>query len=110
MRSAKRDVDLFLSDVKNAIRQKNYTPIDRDKNLNTLAQLGITWKDAIDEINELSFSNYIKGPEIDRDFPQHDHLWVFKKGMMGETIYIKLKILYQNNKSLLVLSFHIDEP
>jgi hypothetical protein len=109
VKSSKIDVDAFLLDVRKAIKNKNYTPQNRDKNINTLSQLGITWKDAIDEIYELSYSNYIKGPETDRDRPNSDSFWMFKKHVLGNVIYIKLKIRYQQNKSLLVLSFHFDE-
>ncbi|MBQ8860678.1 MAG: type II toxin-antitoxin system MqsR family toxin [Ruminococcus sp.] len=109
MISRKADVEILLQDMRDAIDSGHYCPEDRDKNLNTLAALGITWDDAIDEIRDLKFCDYIKGPEVDHDYPKTDKLWVFKKNVLGNTIYIKFKIEYLIDKDLKVLSFHIDE-
>ena len=103
------DVERVLKDVKLAISQGKFYPITRTKNLKTLAKMGITWEDAKDEIYELTLSNYVKGPMKDRDFPDTDLFWVFKKQMNGQLIYIKFKILYSEDSSLKLVSFHIDE-
>ena len=109
MISRKEDVEILLQDMRDAIDSGRYCPVDRDKNMQTLAMLGIMWDDAVDEMRGLQFCDYIKGPETDRDYPQTDKLWVFKKNVLGNTIYIKFKIEYMIDKDLKVLSFHIDE-
>lgn len=109
MKSEDNDVEFLLEELRRAIDNDRFIPIDRDKNIQTLAKLGITWKDAKDEIYDLKLCNYIKGPEEDRDFPNEDKLWVFKKKVLGENIYIKFKIEYLKNRDAKILSFHIDE-
>ena len=45
---------------------------------------------------------------LDDKFPKSDHLWVFKKRIEGEMIYIKFLVAYQQDGSVQVLSFHLD--
>lgn len=109
MKSGENDVECLLKELRDAIDNERFIPVDRDKNLKTLAKLGLTWNDAKDEIYDLKYQNYVKGPEEDRDYPNEDKLWVFKKKILGETIYVKFKIQYLKNKEAKILSFHIDE-
>ena len=109
VKSNKAAVDAFLEDVREAIRNKRCTPIDRDKNMSSLGKLGLFWSDALAIIEKLTYNDYIKGPEEDRDMPNSDKLWIFKKPFDGFLIYIKIKILYKVDKRLIVVSFHIDE-
>lgn len=102
------DINKILADMRNAIDNHKYIPVFRKKNLDTLAILGITWSDALEEIYSLTSSDYDSGPEIDRDRPLSDSLWVFKKNVYGSLIYIKFKIEYQENGDIKILSFHID--
>jgi len=102
------DINKILTDMRNAIDNHKYIPVFRKKNLDTLAILGITWSDALEEIYSLTSSDYDSGPEIDRDRPLSDSLWVFKKNVYGSLIYIKFKIEYQENGDIKILSFHID--
>ena len=87
---------------------RKYIPINRKKNLDTLAQLGILWSDAITEIYKLTSADYNSGPEIDRDRPSSDNFWIFKKHIYGDAIYIKIKVEYQENGDVRIVSFHID--
>lgn len=109
MRSSREDVEAFLNDLFDGIECKNCVCKDRKKNMDTLAVLGWKWQDAIDEISTLTFRDYICGPEIDYDFPHDDDFWVFKRQINGQLVYIKLKIKYLEDKSVLVWSFHFDE-
>ena len=103
------DIQQILSDLRTAIDAGKFIPIERQKNKNTLAQLGITWQDAKNEIYELEARHYFQGPSIDRDRPSSDKFWVFKKRVDGEVIYIKFKVLYKEDGSVKLVSFHIDE-
>lgn len=102
------EIDKILLDMRNAIDSDKCIPIYRRKNLETLSTLGITWSDAITEIYSLTSSDYFSGPDIDRDMPTTDKLWVFKKYIYGDIIYIKLKVEYQINGEMRIVSFHID--
>lgn len=104
------DIENILTDMRTAIDEGKFQPIPRGKNMNTLAQLGITWNDAKEEIYGLSASDYFQGPEVDRDFPSTDLFWMFKKSIDGQVIYIKFKVLYLEDGSVRLVSFHIDQP
>jgi hypothetical protein len=95
--------------MRNAIDNRNFIPVNRSKNIQTLATLGIVWSEAREEIYKLNYSNYVCGPETDRDDPSSDAFWIFKKVIKEHLIYIKIKILYQKNGGVKVVSFHFDE-
>ena len=98
-----------LKSMRDAIREKRYTFEPRKKNMDTLARLGITIKQALDEMLSLTEQDYVSGPENDRDRPGEDPLWIFKKRCYGEVIYIKFRVKYNTDGSIKILSFHIDE-
>lgn len=106
--ASSEDIAKVLEDMRTAIDSGKFQPISRVKNMNTLTQLGITWDDAKAELYELTAADYYQGPEIDRDYPKADLLWVFKKNIGGQIIYIKFKILYLDDGSVKLISFHID--
>ena len=102
------EINVVLQDLRNSIHNKCFIPIHRKKNRDTLAYLGITWDDAKDEILHLTAANFHSGPNEDRDIPNSDPLWVFKKKVCGEWIYIKFKIEKMTTGNTKVISFHID--
>jgi hypothetical protein len=104
----------FLKSVKWAI-QKSYTgqrgwifSTASEKNLKTLAKLEMTIDDVKKEILSLSVIDYIAGPLKDPKIK--GDIWIFKRIIQGEDIYIKLK-LWGDKRDLevRVLSFHIAE-
>ena len=99
----------ILSDMRSAIDRHKIVLAPRKKNMDTLARLGLTWQDAQDEIYSLTEADYHQGPMLDRNDTTSDHLWVFKKRIEGEVIYIKLKVVYQENGEVRIVSFHIAE-
>lgn len=107
---SRQAIETILRDLQLAIDMGKFQPIFRRKNLETLAMLGLTWEDAKAEIYTLTADDYFQGPSVDRNFPASDRLWVFKKRIDGESIYIKFKVLYMEDGSVRVVSFHIDEP
>ena len=109
MRASRQEIDSFLESVRNALTNGNYTFIDRRKNLDSMARYGLLVQDVLDAIEELSCSNYIKGPDQDHDPSELDPMWVFKKSIEGNIFYIKIKIILCDS-SLRIISFHIDEP
>lgn len=107
---SQQDIELVLSDMRQAIRSNCCFLVPRKDNLNTLAQLGISSKDAFEEIIQLTYTDYFQGPMTDRDRPTEDALWVFKKTIQNEVVYIKFKIEYQKDGGAKFISFHIDRP
>ncbi len=107
--STKEVVENMLCDMREALGQDNFHFVNRRKNLNSLMSLGLKLIDVKEALNELTYTDYIRGPEIDRDFPSTDKLWIFKKRIINEIFYIKLKVEYQANGQVKVVSFHIDE-
>lgn len=108
MAAPMKEIEKILADMRYAIDNHKYRLVERKKNMDTLARLGIMMSDAVEEIYGLTPSDYYSGPMIDRDRPLSDRLWVFKKGISGSIIYIKFKVQYQENGNGLILSFHID--
>ena len=102
-------IQKILTDMRSAIDCNKFKPVDRRKNLATLAKLGLTWDDARDAIYTLTEKEYRRGPMLDLDDPASDHFWEFKKRVEGEVIYIKFKVLYQIDGKVKLVSFHIDE-
>jgi hypothetical protein len=104
----------FLKSVKWAI-QKSYRgqrgwifSTASEKNLKTLAKLEMTIEGVKREILSLSVMDYYAGPLKDPKIK--GDVWIFKRVIQGEEIYIKLK-LWGDNRDLevRVLSFHIAE-
>lgn len=80
----------------------------RRKNLQSLAEHGISLKEAKDAIIGLISSNYYKGPK--QDFSRPGEIWEFKKKIGNVVFYIKLKIDIDGNRKVLkCLGFHEDE-
>lgn len=77
--------------------------------METLTSLGITWDDVKLEICELTPKEYLQGPEKDRDYPETEPFWMFKKNIDGQIIYIKFKVLYDSDGGVKLVSFHLDE-
>lgn len=109
VRSSQEIVETVLAGMKSALLRGKFYLVRRDKNADTLAELGLTLFDVCDTLSELTFANYVKGPEADRDYPASDKLWVFKQRVNEQMVYIKFKVEYQTNGQVKVISFHIDE-
>jgi hypothetical protein len=108
MQVSKEAAEAFLNSVKEAIRNGKYTLIPREKNRKSMAQHGLLLKDVLDEVCNLSYANYIRGPEPDDDPNEKDAVWVFKTYIVTDTFYVKIKIV-SSDQSLKILSFHISE-
>lgn len=109
MQASYDDICKILHDMREALSNGRFEPISRRKNIDTLTRLGIMWDEVKDVLIALTPADYRSGPMMDRDRPASDELWVFKSKLEGETIYIKFKVLYQEDGRVRVLSFHIDE-
>lgn len=78
--------------------------VERDKNMQSLAELGITIPQAKNTILQLAYTNYSSGPEDDRDYPGRK-VWVFGDHIDAEEVYIKLSNDLSSNIAKCI-SFH----
>ena len=78
--------------------------VERGKNMQSLAELGITIPQAINTILKLTYKNYSEGPKKDDLFPD-GNIWIFGSDIDSEEIYIKLSDKLSNNIAKCV-SFH----
>lgn len=104
------DILAFLARAKRLLSAGKYNFIPRRKNTQSLAEHGLTIKDAKDEIMDLVVGDYYKGPKRDFDATQSGDVWEFKKNIDGIPFYVKLKIQKTQGEDILkCLSFHEDD-
>lgn len=106
----KAKVAMYLVKVKKLVSAGKYDFVPRRKNLQSLAQHGLTPVDAKNEIIDLEVGDYYKGPKQDYDPARPGEIWEFKKNIDDVQFYIKIKIVQENDEYILkCLSFHADE-
>ena len=77
---------------------------DRQKNQNSLIELGITPNQRMEVIMNLSCYDYSEGPIVDA-LNNQGEMWVFGKDVRGNEIYIKIT-LGKPNAHTICISFH----
>ena len=98
-------VEEFLKKYKSlACVKDSFFIVPRDKNIQCIADLGITTPQAKDVIMNLNKNNYYKGPEEDKN-GSGNNVWIFQAIVRGKCVYIKLSDDFQNNKAKCI-SFH----
>lgn len=104
------DIAAYLSKAKRLLSAGKYDFVPRRKNMQALAQHGLTITDAKNEILGLVVSDYYKGPKQDLDPNRPGDIWEFKKNIDGMRFYVKVKIVQENGEDVLkCLSFHEDD-
>ena len=78
----------------------------REKNMKTLAALGLLPEDVFQILAELTPQNYYRGPSTDYNTNETDSIWEFGITLEGREIYIKLKLTADYVKDI---SFHFAE-
>ena len=109
-RANESDIIFYLEKVKRLIAAGKYDFVPRRKNMQALAQHGLTIKDAKAEILELVVGDYYKGPKQDLDPNRPGDIWEFKKQVDRTQFYVKVKIVKENGEDILkCLGFHEDD-
>ncbi len=104
------DIVSYLTTVKRLLSAGKYDFVPRRKNMQALAQHGLTITDAKNEILGLVVGDYYKGPNMDHDPNRPGDIWVFKKDIDGIQFYVKVKIVEENGHEILkCLGFHEDD-
>jgi hypothetical protein len=76
------DIAAYLVQVKTLLSNGKYDFVPRRKNMQALAQHGLTITDAKSEILGLVVSDYYKGPKQDYDPNRPGDIWEFKKKLL----------------------------
>ena len=104
------DIASYLTEVKRLLSAGKYDFVPRRKNMQTLAQHGLTIADAKNEILGLVVGDYYKGPKQDFDPKRPGDIWEFKKQIDGMKFYVTVKIVQDNGEDILkCLAFHEDD-
>ncbi len=105
----KEVVRRFLREFKQiATTGRGVDIVARRKNMQSLAQLGLTKRNCIAIILGFSVEDYCDGPKPDKDRP--GAIWEFGQVIEEKEVYIKLKIAQVGEVKLAkCLSFHIAE-
>lgn len=104
------DIAAYLTNVKKLLSAGKYDFVPRRKNMQALAQHGLTITDAKNEILGLVVGDYYKGSKQDLDSNRPGDIWEFKKNIDGIQFYVKVKIVQENGKDILkCIAFHEDD-
>lgn len=100
-------VNLILLKIKMLVSEgKCSLEEQREKNMKTLAALGLLPEDVFQILTELTPQSYYRGPSTDYDTNETDSIWEFGITLEGRKIYIKLKLTADFVKNI---SFHFAE-
>lgn len=106
---ARRDqVGLYLMVIRDCLSRK-FVIVNRDKNLQTLADLNLSPELVRQTIRHLTPENYVRGPQPDID-GRAGEILIFGARVFDVECYIKLKIFeVKGTKYLKCISFHAAE-
>ncbi len=99
-----QEITEFLKKFKHVLTQ-NFIVIPRSDYKTTCSYLGITISDVKNTISQLTYKDYMNGPEKDKGRPGN-MVWEFGVRMQGEEIYVKLSDDFGFDRAK-CLSFHI---
>jgi len=104
-----KEIEKFLSQVRQVIDNNNAHLIPRKKNLDYLSEIGLKVSDAIEEVYDLKCQEHIDGPKPNDNIKHsEDDVWMLKKQIDGQNTYIKLSIMLCNGQ-LAIISFHTND-
>jgi hypothetical protein len=107
-KASREAIGRFLGEFKHIATGRGIYVLDRLKNRQSLAYLGLTSANRRDEILGLSVADYCRGPKPDRD--KSGEIWEFGKVIRGMEVYIKLKVAQVGEEKIAkCLSFHVAE-
>ena len=103
------EVEEFLTKCRVLIQRGALTFVPRTKNIEGMAELGITNVEAEKILSRLTVNNYVRGPESDENGSLED-IWFFGAPVAKREAYIKMKIRLTSQGEIVVcISFHPSE-
>lgn len=107
--TSRQDVAEYLQAFKVAMEYGSFALAHREKNMQSLADLGLTINQAKELLAELAVEDYVDGPEPD-DMDEDRKVWVFGKSLNDIELYLKLRLnpdpKRRNMQHAKVISFH----
>lgn len=104
--TTKREVENFLNEFKEKMKIWDVLfRVDRDCNIQTLADLDIRPTERKKILEKIKLSDYSEGPLKDTLHGGSD-LWVFGKEIKKQEVYIKISI-GKINQQVICISFHL---
>ncbi len=95
----------FLVRLKEAIEKHDLKVVNRTKNRDALAELGLTFEIQREVVLGLTTQDFSEGPVPDRDKP--GYVWIFGPALESRRLYIKLKLADSGDGPYaLCISFH----
>jgi len=101
-------VTLFLSLMK-AAATSQFVLVQRKKNLDTLALLGIGLAEAKERVLSLVPDDHVSGPTSDEKRPS-DEVWVFGLRVEGQEIYVKVCVITEPLLCTCISCHHPERP
>ena len=105
--ATRSEVEQFLSKFKVKLEIFGIFFLDRDKNVNSLTDLGITRLERLAVVKSIEVDDYSEGPILDQ-LSGFGEMWVFGKDVKGKEVYIKITLGHPNTNTI-VISFHTAE-
>ncbi|HAV93047.1 TPA: hypothetical protein DCW38_07715 [candidate division WOR-3 bacterium] len=103
LKKKKEEIERFLETFKMMMKTIGFRLIPREKNLQSLADLKISYDSAKNEINKLTYINYESGPLTDHE-KKNKNVWIFGIVLGNKEVYIKLSDDFEHVAKC--LSFH----
>lgn len=88
--STKDEIEIFLHEFRRCW-DGNIVPRKDTGNEKTLTELGITIRQRAEEVRQLTYKDYFRGPSEDH-VSQKQEWWEFGKMVDNQEVYIKIKI------------------
>ena len=108
MGASRSQVLLFLFLAKKCISRR-FTFIPRNKNMATLAMLGISIQDAKQRVLALTPSDYVGGPEPNLVRP-NEEVWIFGVAVESVDLYVKLSVIVEPEECVCISFHEADRP
>lgn len=106
MTADREQIKQFLLELKMALsRDGNLHVADREKNVKSLAIMGMLPNEVSQVLRSLKVSDYSEGP-LDDDQGRPIQWWVFGPNYCGTTLYVKVALRHNR---VICLSFHKPE-
>lgn len=106
--TSKKEVELFLSQLKDKIKVFEVAFRPRDKNIESLAELDITPGKRLEYLMNLKAEDYYSGPNKDTYDSTKPEYYEFGIQIKGKEVYIKISPGLPN-KMVDCMSFHLAE-
>jgi hypothetical protein len=107
--ATKEEIENFLHEFRRCW-DGNIVPRRDMRNEKTLTELGLTIRQRAEEIRQLKYKDYFKGPSVDHE-SEDEKWWEFGKMVNNQEVYIKIKVYTSDSgaRKGKCMSFHFPD-